>query len=322
MRILLALSAIGVCVLALAVVVAADQVWLLDLITFFWPVLTLAALALLVLALAFGGAVGRIAALAAVGLCAVPFVMLPAAPESAPGQKIRILVANVYIENTDPKPFVALLSSELPDIVVTQETPPAFVEAIRGSGLYQFENEGSLPEADDKKIFSRYPIRSQEQLGDLPGLETRRHAMRLVIDGPAGPLIVYAVHPDTPRDLGGWYQRGAYLDRLSTAIQAEPADARVVVAGDWNLPAYSPFFRQFFSATGYRFARPAGPWLPITRFSTALRRFGFFGSTIDHVAVSPDVRVTAWKRGADIQSNHLPVIVDLALPAVDAVASR
>lgn len=321
MRILLALSAIGVGALALAVLVAANQVWLLDLITFFWPVLAIAALVLLVLTLIFGGTAGRIAALVAAGLCAVPVAMLPPVPESTPGQKIRILAANVYIENHDPKPFVALLSSEQPDIVVTEETPPGFVEAVRGSGLYPFENEGSLAASDDKKIFSRYPIRSQAQLGDLPGLKTSRHAMRLVIDSPAGPLILYAVHPDTPRSLQGWYDRNAYVERLAAAIHAEPADAHVVVAGDWNLPAYSPFFRQFFATTGYRFARP-GLWLPITRFATALRRFGFFGSTIDHVAVSPDVRVTGWKRGADIQSNHLPVIVDLALPAVDAVASR
>lgn len=65
-----------------------------------------------------------------------------------------------------------------------------------------------------------------------------------------------------------------------------------------------------------------GPWLPVTRFATRLARLGYFGSTIDHVAVSPQIRVTGWKRGSDIGSNHLPVIVDLALPAANALASR
>ena len=321
MRILLTLCAIGVCALALAVLVAGDQVWLLDLITFFWPVLALAALAVLVLTLLLGGIVARLVALAAVLACGLPFILLPAAPDSAPGQKIRILTANVYIGNPDPTSFVALLTREQPDIVVTEETRPRFADAVRGSGLYPFESEGTLPSADDKKIFSRYPMRQQAQLGDLPGLETERHAMRVVIDSPAGPLILYAVHPDTPRSLEGWFQRNAYLERLTAAIRKESPDAHVVIAGDWNLPAHSSFFRQFFAATGYRFARP-GPWLPITRFATALSRYGYFGSTIDHVAVSPNLRVTAWERGSDIGSNHLPVIVDLALPAVDAVASR
>lgn len=320
MRILLTLGAIGVCALALAVLVAGDQVWLLDLITFFWPVLALAALAILVLTLAFGGAVARLVAVAGVVLSAMPFVMLPAAPESAPGHKIRILTANLYVGNPDPRVFVALLTREQPDIVVMEETRPLFADAVRGSGLYPFESEGTLAAADDKKVFSRYPMREQTQLGDLPGLVTERHGMRMVIDSPAGPITLYAVHPDTPRSLEGWYQRNAYLERLAAAIRAEPAEAHVVIAGDWNLPAHSTFFRRFFTQTGYRFARP-GVWLPTTRFATALRRYGYFGSTIDHVAVSPNLGVTAWERGDDIHSNHLPVIVDLALPAVDAVAA-
>jgi endonuclease/exonuclease/phosphatase (EEP) superfamily protein YafD len=94
-----------------------------------------------------------------------------------------------------------------------------------------------------------------------------------------------------------------------------------VLAGDWNMPAHSAFFRNFFATTGYRFARP-GLWLPVTRFATRLARFGYFGSTIDHVAVSPQVRVTDWKRGSDIGSNHLPVIVDLALPSANVLAGR
>jgi len=319
MRILLTLCATGVCALALAVLAAGDRFWPLDLLTFFWPVATTGALALVILALPFGGRAGRLVSLVALGLCLVPFILLPPAPDNALGQKLRVLTANVYVGNRDPKPLVALLTREQPDIVVLQETRWHFVEAIRGSGLYPFENEGTLDEADDKKVFSRYPIRQQEQLSDLPGLKTERHAMRLVIDSPMGPVVLYAVHPDTPRSLRGWDERNAYLERLAAAVRGEAEDAHVVIAGDWNLPAYSPFFRRFFASTGYRFAR-SGPWLPITRFATALARYGYFGSTIDHVAVSPTVRVTAWERGTDIGSNHLPVIVDLALPAVDAVA--
>lgn len=321
MRMLLTISAIGVLVLALAVLAAGGQFWLLDLITFFWPVLTLVAIALLVLSLPFGGAIARLAALAAVGASAIPFLLLPPAPGDAPGEKIRLLAANVYIANPDPRRFVALLTRAQPDIVITEETPPGFADAVRGSGLYPFESERNLARTDDKKVFSRYPIREFRQLDDLPGRPVHRHAMRLVVDTPAGPIVVYAVHPDTPRSLEQWHERNTYLERLTAALRGEAPDTPVVVAGDWNLPAHSVFFRDFFAETGLRFARP-GIWLPITRFNTRLARFGYFGSTIDHVAVSPLIRVTDWKRGSDIGSNHLPVIVDLALPASNAVASR
>ena len=293
----------------------------LDLITFFWPILSIAAIALLLATLPFGGAVARIAALCAVGACAVPFMLLPPAPEVNPGEKIRILIANLYIDNPDPHPFVALLTRLQPDIVVTEETRRSFAEAVRGSGLYPFETEGDLAPADDKKVFSRYPIRAYRQLDDLPGRKVERHAMRLVIDSPAGPIVIYAIHPDTPRSLGQWDERNAYFERLAVAIRGEAKGTPVVLAGDWNMPAHSAFFRNFFATTGYRFARP-GFWPPVTRFATRLARLGYFGSTIDHVAVSPEIRVTDWKRGGDIGSNHLPVIVDLALPAANALASR
>ena len=321
MRMLLAVCAVGILVLSLAVLAAGESVWALDLVTFFWPVLALAATVLLLLTLPFGGAVARLAALAAVGACAVPFLALPPVPDDAPGEKIRILTANLYIGNPDPGPFVALLTREQPDIVVMEETRRRFAEAVRGSGLYPFESEGALSRTDDKKVFSRYPIREDGQLDDLPGQDVARHAMRLVVESPAGPVVVYAIHPDTPRSPDQWRQRNAYFERLAAAVRAEPAGTPVVIAGDWNLPAHSAFFRRFFAATGYRFARP-GPWLPVTRFATRLARWGYFGSTIDHVAVSPAIRVTGWERGNDIGSNHLPVIVDLALPSASALASR
>jgi endonuclease/exonuclease/phosphatase (EEP) superfamily protein YafD len=321
MRMLLTVCAIGGLVLALAVVVAGEQVWALDLLTFFWPVFSLVAGMLLLLTLPFGSSVARLAALAAVGTCALPFIMLPPSPDNTAGEKIRILIANLYVGNPDPRPFVALLTRTQPDIVVTQETRRPFVEAIRGSGLFPFETEGALSDADDKKVFSRYPIREYRQLADLPGRKVERHAMRLVIETPAGPVVVYAVHPDTPRSVEQWHERNAYFERLAAAIRSEAPDMPVVVAGDWNLPAHSAFFREFFAATHYRFAR-SGFWPPVTRFATRLAPIGYFGSTIDHVAVSPQLRVTGWKRGTDIGSNHLPVIVDLALASANALASR
>jgi endonuclease/exonuclease/phosphatase (EEP) superfamily protein YafD len=321
MRMLLTLCAAGLLALALLVLAAGEAVWVLDLLTFFWPLIALAAVALLVLALVLAGWPARLLALAALAACLVPYLMLPPRPDDAPGERFRVLAANLFVENDDPRRFVALLAREQPDIVVTEETTEPFAEAVRSSGLYPFESATPLRAADDKKVFSRYPIRAEAQLDDLPGLKVGRHALRLVIESPSGPVVFYAIHPDTPRSPDQWRDRNAYLDRLASAVRAEPATATVVLAGDWNLPAFSPYFRTFFEETGYRFARP-GLWLPVTRFSMRLARVAYVGSTIDHVAVSPMVRVTGWERGGDIGSNHLPVIVDLALPSANVLAER
>lgn len=321
MRILVTALAFGILALTLAVLVAGEAVWALDLVTFFWPVLSIAAVVFVPMTFVFGGRSARLLAVAAVAACAFPFLALPPQPGDQAGERLRILTANLYVGNPDPKPFVALLTRAQPDIVVTEETRGRFVDAVRGSGLYPFESDGELAATDDKKVFSRYPIRAARQLDDLPGTVLERHPMRLLIDTPTGPLVLYAIHPDSPRSPDQWRQRNAYFDLLARAVRAEPEGSTVVLAGDWNLPAHSPFFRAFFDETRLTFARP-GSWLPVTRFATRLARYVYFGSTIDHVALSPNIRVTRWQRGPDIGSNHLPVIVDLALPSASALASQ
>jgi len=316
------LGALAAALIALTISVKAlgGDYWPVDLVTFFWPVAVLFAVLLLPATFLFPGKSARFLAILAVAVSLYPIFALPPAPEATAGNRLRLLTANLLGENRDAASFVALLIREQPDIVVTQETRNRFVDAVRGSGLYPFETTGTSHENDDKKVFSRYPIREQARVEDPPtAIKLDRHPMRLVIDGPDGPIVIYAVHPDTPRSLEQWVQRNAYLDLLAGSIRREAENAAVVVAGDWNTPAYSVFFDRFFDRTGYRFARP-GWYLPVTRFWTRAKRFVYFGSTIDHVAVSPQLRVTDWRRGRDINSNHLPVIVDIAMPVVNAVA--
>jgi endonuclease/exonuclease/phosphatase (EEP) superfamily protein YafD len=316
------LGAIAAAFIALTISVKAlgGDYWLVDLVTFFWPVVALLAVVLLLATFVVPSRAARLLAVLAVAATLYPIFSLPPAPDATAGNRLRVLTANLLNENRDTVSFVALLTREQPDIVVTQETRNRFVDAIRGSGLYPFESTGAASANDDKKVFSRYPIREQAQINDTPGtVGLKRHPMRLVIDGPDGPIVLYAVHPDTPRSLKQWHERNAYLDLLAGAVRREAENAAVIVAGDWNTPAYSVFFDRFFDKTGYRFARP-GWYLPVTRFWTRGKKFFYFGSTIDHVAVSPQLRITDWRRGRDIGSNHLPVIVDIAMPAGNAVA--
>lgn len=316
------LGVIAAALIALTISVKAlgGEYWLVDLVAFFWPVVVLLAVVLLGSTFLVPGKAVRLLAVVAVLASLYPIFALPPAPEATAGNRLRLLTANLLFENRDTASLVALLTREQPDIVVMQETRNRFVEAVRGSGLYPFESTGTLGENDDKKVFSRYPIREQVQINEAPGtLRLDRHPMRLVIDGPDGPIVLYAVHPDSPRSLRQWHNRNAYLDLLAASVRREAENAAVIVAGDWNTPAYSVFFDRFFERTGYRFARP-GWYLPVTRFWTRAKSVVYFGSTIDHVAVSPQLRVTGWRRGRDIDSNHLPVIVDIAMPAGNAVA--
>lgn len=73
-----------------------------------------------------------------------------------------------------------------------------------------------------------------------------------------------------PQDVRPCGTSGRLFPDLEAALQAEPADMAVIVAGDWNTPPWSPFFRDFLSSTGYKNTE-ARWWPERTRFSI---RFG------------------------------------------------
>lgn len=297
------------------------QFWPLDLLSFFWSLFILAAVLVLLVSLAFSGPVVKIAAVIALAIALVPFFLLPKAPATSEARNLRLITANLFIGNPDPREFAALLVKEQPDIVVTQETNVVFQDAIRKSGLFPFETSRDLPSRDDKKVFSRFPIREEAQLGPpmVGNVVLQRHPMRLVIDTPQGPLVLYAAHPDSPRRPWRWQQRNMYLDVLAEEIAKEPKVMPVVAVGDWNTPPWSAYFRAFFTRTGFG-SMQSRPWPETTRFLERFQRYFIFGAAIDHAALSPQVSLVNWQVGPNFGSNHLPVIIDLALPQTASIA--
>jgi endonuclease/exonuclease/phosphatase (EEP) superfamily protein YafD len=57
-----------------------------------------------------------------------------------------------------------------------------------------------------------------------------------------------------------------------------------------------------------------GPGRPTRQPLLLAPHLSWLGSPVDHVAVSPDVAVLRYGVGADIGSDHLPVIVEVRLP--------
>ena len=96
-------------------------------------------------------------------------------------------------------------------------------------------------------------------------------------------------------------------------MKAEPRDAAVIVAGDWNTPPWSPFFQDFLSSTGYRTTESR--WWPLpTRFSIRLWALTWIGTPIDRVVLSPALGLEELAMGPKFGSNHLPVVARVVIP--------
>ena len=297
------------------VVLAADRFWLVDLLTFAWPYIVAAGAMLTVAALVTRRLKAIVMALAGLAVALIPAADVPTARLAAAGDGLKVMTANLYGRNLDdPAPLVALLRTEKPDIVVLQETTAALEETISAASLYAYQSSTEARERDALKVFSRLPIRAETALKRAFTEERAyKQPLRLELETDGKPLFLYAFHPETPRRLWQWRDRNAYLSAAADAVRGDLETAPVIVAGDWNTPTWSPFFRAFLKQAGL--ASTAGGWLqPVTRFSLKLDAIAYVGASIDHIVVSPDISVRARRVGPDFGSNHLPVITELVLP--------
>ena len=298
------------------VVLAADRFWLVDLLTFAWPYVVATGLFLTVAAVVTRRLKAIVIAVLGLAIAVIPAADVPTArPAPAAGAMLKVLTANLYVNNTeDPAVFIDLLRREKPDIVVLEETTEAWDRAISSAKLYPYESSAESRARDDLKVVSTLPIRAETELKRAFTEERAyKQPLRLELDLRGKPLFLYAFHPETPRRLWQWRDRNAYLSAVADAVKGDLEKAPVIVAGDWNTPTWSPFFRSFLRQAGL--ASTAGGWLqPVTRFSMKLDALAYIGASIDHIAVSPDIFLRARRVGPAFGSNHLPVIADLALP--------
>jgi endonuclease/exonuclease/phosphatase (EEP) superfamily protein YafD len=94
------------------------------------------------------------------------------------------------------------------------------------------------------------------------------------------------------------------------AAKVRESNVPTIVLGDLNATPWSPYFRELLRASGLRNTSQGrglyGSWpagLPIGRIP------------LDHCLVSPSLHVMDKQLGPQVGSDHLPVVIDLQIPA-------
>lgn len=208
------------------------------------------------------------------------------ASSPAPRAPIRVVAANLMTSNRSTGAAVDVLA-EKADVVVTVETngrsyttlvrelgPP---DAFGGSAASCSIGKGTCSSVN---VWSRFPARvagNQRVLRAVRGIRMR-------IDAPSGPFVLYAVHAPAPipfRSGGGKADPTDQRHRLAALLDAATAERLpVVIAGDLNMPdrtsAYRAFADRMRDAVRSSFATPTS--LKWYQAALLLR--------IDHVFVS------------------------------------
>ncbi len=198
---------------------------MLDPIAFALPV-TAAAIAVVV----FGVAVLTRMRYALVSLSLVALVVVavvePRMPQSAPAPRdpFRLVAANTYDQNLDPRAAARTLVRTDADVLVAVETTYLIETQLREAlpGL-------SWVESRALNVGSRWPV---ERLPSIPAVP-ENVAIRIEIRRPGSPFVLYAIHLANPLHEVSFAQHADTIDRLLQAAEGERLP--VVLAGDFNM---------------------------------------------------------------------------------------
>ena len=118
------------------------------------------------------------------------------------------------------------------------------------------------------------------------------------------------VHPPPPVQRAMFDEQQRQLDAIAARVRA--LDGPVVVLGDLNATPWSRPFARLVAESGLLDTRAGfGVQASFPAAEPLLR------IPIDHVLVSPGVGVTARRIERDVGSDHLPVYIELRIPADD-----
>lgn len=222
-------------------------------------------------------------------------------PKGAP--VLRAMLLNVNTRLGDANKVKLAIRNADPDILILEEvscqwlTDLACLANSHPHSLTQPRNDNF-----GIALFSKFPLAESEVVyigdADVPSIFTTVRTGRT-------NLRVIATHPLPPsgRDHSRW--RDEQLDLLPDRIRP---GLPLILLGDLNVTPWSYHFRRFLKRTGLKNSsqgRGVQPTWPNYNLLLLI--------PIDHCLHSSNISVVDKKIGADVSSDHYPVIVDFVL---------
>lgn len=249
----------------------------------------------------------RIAALVAAAsvllnvLVMAPSVVSPPLQADGEQQTALLIWANLRHNQSALAVIADLARNRNADIVALTELPPGDAAAVRAAlpWMQCFTPIVGPQTSFTTLIAAREPCSAT---GQADNLVRPTDAVWANIDG----LLVIAAHPRPPINNELTAERDAFI---RAGISAANGAAPVIFVGDFNAAPWSPIADEIRRA-GFRRAHCGAAIAPTWR-----SRHVLFGLAIDHVYVSPDVRVRSCAIGDAIGSDHWPLILEFARPA-------
>lgn len=223
----------------------------------------------------------------------------------------RILNYNVNFQNTNYEATLEMVKEENPNLAIFLEVDEMWIEKL--NFLKKDFPYFLRPQAVSKRgivIYSQFPLENTST--NLNG-QSNYLILSADLNVNQTPIHLLAVHPAMP--LISFQDRNQQLNQLETYLQS--FDQPVIVAGDFNITMWSPYYRQLINQTGLKNARqgfgilPSWPTGSVYPLLTKL-----FSIPIDHCLVSSEIEVKGTHLGTNAGSDHFPLITDISFSQV------
>ncbi|MCP5159708.1 MAG: endonuclease/exonuclease/phosphatase family protein [Gammaproteobacteria bacterium] len=224
-----------------------------------------------------------------------------AAVASADDPVFRVLLANINSGHRDPVAIHRAILHQDPDFILLLEMTPWMLEQLGDlAGRYPYRVAEPREDNFGMALFSRRPFLRTERLAF--GSAAWPSILAEFAVGERR-LILLGAHPPPPINAELAQDRNEQLAWL--AQRARQTDRPLLLLGDLNLSPWSPWFRQLLVDSGLqdsadgRGIQPTWPvgwpplWIPI-----------------DHALFSEGIQIQRRTVGADLGSDHYPVLVE------------
>lgn len=232
-------------------------------------------------------------------------VRVTSGSDEAAERTIRLLVANVLMDNSRMDHIRILIDKHKPDVVLLLETNQKWQDALTPiADSYPHQVLHPLENTYGMLLYSRLPIRHHELRfliqDDIPSIYAQ-------LELPSAQIInFYGVHPMPPSPTEHYRSTERDAELLLVGKEARKRGGATIVAGDLNDVAWSHTTRLFQRVSGL-----LDPRVGRGLYNTFHAWYFFLRWPLDHVFVSAHFRLQKILRLPNGGSDHFPMFIAL-----------
>ncbi|HKX74780.1 MAG TPA: endonuclease/exonuclease/phosphatase family protein [Acidimicrobiia bacterium] len=216
-------------------------------------------------------------------------------------EPFSVLTFNLLSTNANYEEVIEFIREEAPDLILLHEVSQPWEDALAQADLDYEITRGRT----DSLIFGSLVLAPPEaEVRSYGFARDSPRAIEVIL--PSG-VAVLGIHPVAPFPEADTEARRFQFE--FAALWALGREGPRVIAGDFNATPWSYPFRRLSATTGLRNSQ-RGYGLELT-FPAASHPV--FQISIDHLLHSPDLAVIDRRLGPPLGSDHLPVLVELAM---------